>query len=584
MTRKYWAWPLILTLAGSLRAAVSVSIPNTSVPRGATVEIPLQTSGYTIAGSDSLVAYQAAVLFDPTALQAVGATGSGTMTANWGGPTIGVKPDKRTSGIKRDTLFVVGITTNQPSKRTVQDSNILVKLQFLVTDTVGQTNTLVLHDVRMFNLQGAMTMGTKTNGVLTVTAGSSPKTVNLPLVPGINFVSFPVTPANDALPGVLGSVPVNFIWGYYSGYPKSWQLGRPINPLASLDGLHGYWMRLNSATNATLTLTGPEIAVTTPIQMIKGLNLIGYLPASQDTITHAYASIDTFYSYVWTYVAATGSPRSWQRRRVINPLSKLSSLLAYWVRMSNFGTLVFPSSGYVPKAAAVRPGQPAAVSDDSPPAVTTEWCDFWGQQPGTLQTGDTIRVYDQSGVFCGDTLVVDGGIFLVAVAGDDPMTPELDEGASPGEEVRFTVNGRQASITGTSACYETEIIPGAKPFWTPQGSYRVELASDTSGIRDPRGEYPAAGQIRLVRNYPNPFNSRTEFTYELSVRADVRLEVFDAMGRGVRTVSSGSQTPGLHTLSWDGEDDRNRPVSSGVYFYALKAGRDVRTGKCLLLK
>jgi hypothetical protein len=201
-----------------------------------------------------------------------------------------------------------------------------------------------------------------------------------------------------------------------------------------------------------------------------------------------------------------------------------------------------------------------------------------------LQTGDTIRVYDQAGVFCGDTLVVDGGIFLVAVAGDDPMTPDVDEGASPGEEVRFTVNGRPAVVTGTSACYETEIIPGAKPVWTPQGSYRVELAADSSGIRDPRGENPAAGQIRLVRNYPNPFNSRTEFRYELSVPAEVRIEMFDARGRSVRTVSSGPQASGLHSLSWDGLDDRNRPVSSGVYFYALKAGRAIRTGKCLLLK
>ncbi len=581
MTRKVWMGLLIPVFAASLQAAVNVSIPNTSVARGATVEIPLQTAGYTLSASDSLVAYQAAVLFDPTAVQAVGATGSGTMTASWGAPTVGVKPDKHTSGVRRDTLLVVGFTTNQPGKKTVQDASILVKLQFLITDTVGQTNTLVLHDVRMFNLQGAMTMGAKTNGVLTVTAGSSPKTVNLQLVPGINFVSFPVTPANDALPGVLGSVPVNYIWGYYSGYPKSWQLGRPINPLSRLDGLHGYWMRLNAAVHYTLTLTGPEIAVTTPIQMIKGLNLIGYLPSSQDTIPHAYASLDTNYSYIWTYIAATGSPRSWQRRRTINPLSKFTPLLAYWVRMSNYGTLIFPSSGYVPKISIRRPTAPA---DETPPAVTSEWCDFWGQQPGGLQTGDTIRVYDQAGVFCGDTLVVDGGIFLVSVAGDDPITPDIDEGASPGEEVRFTVNGMPAAVAGTSLCYEPEIIPGAKPFWTAQGSYRVEFTADTSGFRDPRGENPAADCIRLVRNFPNPFNSRTEFTYELSVRADIRLDVFDGLGRRIRTLSSGSQAPGLHALSWDGEDDRNRPVSSGVYFYALRAGRDVRTGKCLLLK
>jgi len=583
MTKSYRWWPVLLTLAASLRAAVNVSIPNANVQRGATVEVPLQTSGYTIASGDSLVAYQAVVVFDPTAVQAAGATGSGTMTANWGAPTVGVKTDRKSSVNKRDTLIVVGITANQPSKRTVQDSNILVKLQFLVTDTVGQTTTLGVQDARMFNLSGAMTMGTRTDGVLTVTANPSSTTINIPLYPGINFVSFPVTPANDALPDVLGAVPVNYIWSYFSGYPKSWQQGRPGNPLTRIDGVHGYWMRLNATLNHTLTLTGPPVAVATPIQMIKGLNLVGYLPSSQDTITHAFASIDTNYSYVWTYNAATGSAKSWQRRRPGNPLSKLTPLLAYWVRMSNYGALIYPSSGYVPKTSrSVESGHAAA--DDPPPASTTEWCDFWAQQPGALQTGDTIRVFDHDGVLCGDTLVVDGGVFILPVAGDDPLTPDVDEGASPGEEVLFTVNGSPASVSGVSACYETELIPGTKAVWTKLGSYRVELDRDTSGIREWRGSVPEPGGLRLVRNYPNPFNCATEIRYELSSAAEVRLEVFDAKGRSVRVIRAGLQSPGLRAIAWDGIDDRRHPASSGVYYYSLKAGRETRTGKCLLLK
>jgi hypothetical protein len=583
MTRTIRWWTVFLTLAASLRAAVNVSIPNTSAQRGATIDIPLQTAGYTIASGDSLVAYQAVIVFDPTAVQAVGAAGTGTMTANWGGPTVGVKPDKKSSTNKRDTMFVVGITANQPSRRTVQDAGVLVKLQFLITDTVGQTTTLKIQDVRMYNLSGVMTMGTKTDGVLTVIANPSSTTINLPLYPGLNFVSFPVTPANDALPGVLGAVPINYIWGYFSGYPKSWQQGRAINPLARLDGLHGYWMRLNAALNHTLALTGPAVAVTTPIQMIRGLNLIGYLPSSQDTITHAFTSIDTNFSYVWTFNAASGSPKSWQRRRGINPLTKLAPLLAYWVRMSNYGTLIYPSSGYVPKVSG-RFAQNNAPSDDPAPAVTTEWCDFWGQQPGTLETGDTVRVYDKDGVLCGDTLVVDGGLFLVPVAGDDPLTPDVDEGASPGEEIFFTLNGRPAAVAGTSRNFENTIIPGAKAAWTGLGSYRVELSRDTTGIREPRGEIREPRGLRLVRNYPNPFNSRTEFRYELSSAAEVRLELFDVRGRSVREITAGPQGPGSHAISWNGEGDGNNPVSSGVYYYSLRAGRETRTGKCLLLK
>jgi hypothetical protein len=503
----------------------------------------------------------------------VGASKTGTMTQNWGDPT---------SGIRGDTLRVVGITTNQPGKRWVADDGKLINLNFFILGDVGNTTVVRINDIKLFGKNGAITLGSVSEGQMTVVENPASSTINLTLYPGINFVSFPVTPDPNKLPDALGAVPVNYIWGYFSGYPKSWQAGRPGNPLQAIDGLHGYWVRLNDSVNNTLTLTGPPTAVNTPMPMIRGLNLISYLPNVQDALTHAFATLDTNYSYVWNYSAATGSPRSWLRNRPGNPLTTLTPLLAYWVRMSNFGTLVYPSSGYIlPKASGNTTG--GGPSDYSGITATTEWCDFWALQPGTLQPGDTIRAYDRDGILCGDTLVAPDGSFVLPVAGDDPITVE-DEGALPGEEVHFTLNGRNVDVVGASANYDTIVVLGAKAVWENMGSKRVQFEDIHDGIGSILDQSLHPQQIKLFRNHPNPFNPRTELEYELPEAGSVHLDVFDIRGRWIRGLVSGYQQPGPHSVIWDGRDEQENTVPSGIYYFVFKFQQQVRIQKGVFIK
>lgn len=577
MTKTSRLLPLILALTGGLHAAVNVSIPNTSVARGATVEIPVQTSGYTITTGDSLVAYQMAIVFDPLAVQAVGTSPAGTMTANWGDPMVNVKVDVSANAVKRDTFFVVGITTNQPGKKTAPDAGILVKLRLLITGAAGNTTTLVLHDIRMFNLQGAMSIGTKTNGVLTVTDNPS-STISLQLYPGINFISFPITPNPNTVPAVLGSVPVTFIWGYMSGLPKSWAYLRPVNDLKYLDGLHGYWMKLNDTVSRTLNLSGQPVDVTTPIQLIKGLNLIGYLPSVSDSLTHSLASLDTQYYYLWSFEAATQTPRSWRRGR-ISDLKVMKPFLAYWIRMYKTSTLVYPSSGY---RSAKRIQEPVNIIQAvaGRPAAT-EICDFWGMQPDLLAEGDSILAFDSSGAPCGSTDVLADGLFLIHVSGDDPETQDVDEGATTGEEIRFQLGSRQLQVAGVSTSNDTSVIPGVPAVWQSMGNYRIEFRLVPEGIGE-RGPIP--DDIRLMPNHPNPFNHGTCIRYRLGGTTRVRLDIFQTNGEWVTTLADGSQSAGEHSVVWDGTDHDGMEVTSGLYVYCLRTGSRFLSRKCLLVK
>lgn len=83
----------------------------------------------------------------------------------------------------------------------------------------------------------------------------------------------------------------------------------------------------------------------------------------------------------------------------------------------------------------------------------------------------------------------------------------------------------------------------------------------------------------LSQNYPNPFNAQTAFRYNLSKAGEIRLGVYDLLGRKIATLASGHQLAGEHTVVWDAS-----AIPSGVYFYRLTSPEGAVTKKMTLLK
>lgn len=83
----------------------------------------------------------------------------------------------------------------------------------------------------------------------------------------------------------------------------------------------------------------------------------------------------------------------------------------------------------------------------------------------------------------------------------------------------------------------------------------------------------------LGQNYPNPFNPATTISYNLSETVDVRLEVYDMLGRRVSVLQAGSQSAGRYTVSFDAAG-----LSSGSYIYRLTTPDFVQTRKMMLVK
>jgi flagellar hook assembly protein FlgD len=78
-----------------------------------------------------------------------------------------------------------------------------------------------------------------------------------------------------------------------------------------------------------------------------------------------------------------------------------------------------------------------------------------------------------------------------------------------------------------------------------------------------------ANKPELFHNYPNPFNPSTAIEYFLHVPSRVTLNVYDAIGRTVGTVSEGNEERGWYMVNWNGVGNSGRQAASGVYFYKL---------------
>ncbi len=89
----------------------------------------------------------------------------------------------------------------------------------------------------------------------------------------------------------------------------------------------------------------------------------------------------------------------------------------------------------------------------------------------------------------------------------------------------------------------------------------------------------APQRFSLSQNYPNPFNPKTVISGQWTVNSDVRLEVFDILGRKVATLANGRYPSGKYTFVFDGTN-----LASGVYFYRLTAGSYSGMRKMLLIR
>ena len=114
-------------------------------------------------------------------------------------------------------------------------------------------------------------------------------------------------------------------------------------------------------------------------------------------------------------------------------------------------------------------------------------------------------------------------------------------------------------------------------FFNPATGALVGTTVFTNVSRDETVGIPST--FALHQNYPNPFNPSTTISYDLPVRAKVKLVIYNLLGQEVATLVNGEQEPGRYNVKFDASG-----LPSGIYFYRLDAGKFVDVKKMILVK
>jgi hypothetical protein len=97
----------------------------------------------------------------------------------------------------------------------------------------------------------------------------------------------------------------------------------------------------------------------------------------------------------------------------------------------------------------------------------------------------------------------------------------------------------------------------------------TDITKKTSQITD----------FRLEQNYPNPFNPETTIQFNLPIASEVLLEIYNSAGQLVETIVNKRMGVGHYNVKWDASQ-----MSSGIYFYRIKAGSFIDLRKMILLR
>ena len=144
---------------------------------------------------------------------------------------------------------------------------------------------------------------------------------------------------------------------------------------------------------------------------------------------------------------------------------------------------------------------------------------------------------------------------------------------SPPQSKPMRVTATGGVTTGTY----TITVVGQGSNGTPihKRTVSVYVSPTVSGV----GNNEVINKYELSQNYPNPFNPVTRIDYNTLYKSDVKITIYNALGKAITTFDKPQQDPGKHFVIFDA-----RNLASGVYYYKLQAGEFTDTKKMLLLK
>ena len=331
------------------------------------------------------------------------------------------------------------------------------------------------------------------------------------------------------------------------------------------DGDKGYGITLDDAGNSYVTGYFEETATFGSYS----LNSSGYVDIF-------VAKMDTDGNWLW----ATKAGGSWHDQGYgIIADSESCYVTGRFGETATFGSYSLNSNGYVDIFVAKMD-----VNGNWLWAIQAGGCDWDGVNGITIDDIGNIYV---TGGFEGTASF---GFYSLLSSGDiDIFVAKIDVGGNWLWAVKaggiHADKGNEITLDDAGNCYVTGGFRGTAVFGsyslTSNGWVDIFVAKLNSSVL---AENEIIQTEIGLSNYPNPFNPTTTLSFSLQNNSNVELSIYNIKGQKVKQLFRNQLSSGQHSVVWDGKDDQNKSVTSGIYFYKLKAGEFEEIKKMLLLR
>jgi hypothetical protein len=359
----------------------------------------------------------------------------------------------------------------------------------------------------------------------------------LDLREGWNLISLNVTPnIVDILQLMQPLVEDGNLVMMKDGQGRYYNPEHEFNSIPFFNPADGYQLFVND--NVRMVVRGTVIAADDTIQLNRGWNMVSYFPRQAINCQDALDGITE-----QLIIAKNGDGQFYLPEYQYDNLGLMREGLGYQLKVEEDIQLIYREPRGI-EAVWEEPSIPVHFTSSRPSS----------ENHSLLILGDVTmngweaEVRSSRGVSAGTGMFDASGRCGISLRGDDPSTAEID-GLLEGEDYAVWLwNGR------TERQIHLEVVKGEQT-WTPDG-VTVARVTDT----------PTPTEFGLASIYPNPFNSTTRITFGLRDRDNVEIGLYDIAGRHTATILSGDYSPGLHSVTWSGED-----IPSGIYFVRISS-------------
>jgi len=216
-----------------------------------------------------------------------------------------------------------------------------------------------------------------------------------------------------------------------------------------------------------------------------------------------------------------------------------------------------------------------------------------GNLTGVVNLGPYIYESFHDGCYAGHSSIINtNNFYIVFYMSNDPRYSSImafDKDWNYIESVRVPLVGVNQLLSEFIYDEINNRLNFAYSAWLPYpyGGFKIVVQSikfqDYVDVES-TDDFVLPNTAKLLQNYPNPFNPETTIEYSIPSRSHVSITIYNILGKKVKTILDEEKPAGEHSVKWDGVDDSNQPVASGIYFYRLKSGEKNLTSKMVLLK